>query len=153
MRIGKTRRKQGNGRLVKIPCTQNLKSMLERMPRVSEYVLTTRTGQPFKIRYFSKLWHDAMIEADIAEIALEGLEQKVALHFNDLRGTAITLLSEAGCTPQEIATITGHSLKYVNNILEKYLARTAGLARRAIEKFEASPSARFVHGLTTTQVA
>lgn len=32
------------------------------------------------------------------------------LHFHDLRGTAVTMLWEAGCTPQEIATITGHTL-------------------------------------------
>jgi len=51
-------------------------------------------------------------------------------------GTAVTLLSEAGCTPQQIATITGHSLKTVHLILERYLARTRGLAEQAIFNFE-----------------
>jgi integrase len=153
VRIGKSRRKGSRGRLVEIPCTKSLRRMLDKMPRVSEYILTTRTKQPFKIRYFSRLWHDTMVKAGISEISLEGVEEPVALHFNDLRGTAITLLSEAGCTPQEIATITGHSLKYVNHILEKYLARTKGLARRAIQKFESSPSAQFMHDLKTTEAS
>jgi integrase len=153
VRISKSRRKRGNGRLVEIPCTKTLCRMLDKMPRHSDYILTTRTKRPFKIRYFSRLWHETMVAANIHEIMLEGLERPVALHFNDLRGTAITLLSEAGCTPQEIATITGHSLKYVNNILEKYLARTKGLARRAIEKYEASPSARFMHQLMASEIA
>jgi transposase len=48
----------------------------------------------------------------------------------------VTLLSEAGCTPQQIATITGHSLKTVYRILKRYLARTRGLAEQAIFNFE-----------------
>ena len=48
------------------------------------------------------------------------------LHFHDLRGTTVTLLSESGSNPQQIATITGHSLKTVHRILERYLARTRG---------------------------
>lgn len=153
VRISKSRRNRGNGRLVDIPCTKSLRQMLDKMPRTSEYILTTRTNRRFKIRYFSRLWHETMVAAGIDKIKLEGVEEPVSLHFNDLRGTAITLLSEAGCTPQEIATITGHSLKYVNHILEKYLARTKGLARKAIEKFETSPSAQFMHELKAADSA
>src|ERR1035438_329299 len=50
------------------------------------------------------------------------------LHFNDLRGTAVTMLSEAGNTIQQVASVTGHSLKTVTSILEKNLARTRGLS-------------------------
>lgn len=32
------------------------------------------------------------------------------LHFHDLRGTAITMLAEAGCDAPEIASINGHFL-------------------------------------------
>ncbi len=38
------------------------------------------------------------------------------LHFHDLRGTAVTMLAEAGCTTPQIAAITGHSLKTVTTI-------------------------------------
>jgi hypothetical protein len=62
----------------------------------------------------------------------------------------VTSLSEAGCTPQQIATITGHSLKTVFQILERYLARTRGLAEQAIVNFENSPRTKFANQLQTT---
>jgi hypothetical protein len=52
------------------------------------------------------------------------------------------MLSEAGCTPQEIATITGHTLKSVAQILEHYLARTKPLAEAAIIKLENARATR-----------
>ncbi|OAF12633.1 integrase [Bradyrhizobium centrolobii] len=57
---------------------------------------------------------------------------------------------EAGCTPQQIATITGHSLKTVMLILERYLARTRGLAEQAIFNFEHSPRTKFANRLQTS---
>ena len=47
------------------------------------------------------------------------------------------MLSEAGCTPQEIAVITGHTVASVNRILEVYRVRTKELARGAIVKLNA----------------
>ena len=61
----------------------------------------------------------------------------------------MTLLSESGSTPQQIATITGHSLKTVHRILERYLARTRGLAEQAIFNFENSPRTKFANQLQT----
>jgi hypothetical protein len=58
------------------------------------------------------------------------------LHFNDLRGTAVTLLAEAGCTIPEIVSITGHTLASATQILEKYMARTKTLSDAAMSKFE-----------------
>ena len=54
--------------------------------------------------------------------------------FRDLRGTAATRLSEGGCTPQEIATTTGHGLRDVAAILVRYLGRSEKIARTAIGK-------------------
>jgi len=56
--------------------------------------------------------------------------------FHDLRGSAATRMSEAHCTPQEIAAITGHSLRDVDRILDAYLARTSKLGRNAIRELE-----------------
>jgi integrase len=106
------------------------------MPRVSTVILTTKTGQPFKKRYFAELWERSATEAKLVD-----------LHFHDLRGTAITMLSEAGNTPQQIAPITGRSLKTVAVILERYLARTRGLADQAIFNFENSPRTEFANRL------
>jgi integrase len=83
------------------------------------------------------------------QVQLPGMDMPVELHFHDLRGTSVTLLSEAGSTPQQIAAITGHSLKTVHRILERYLARTRGLAEQAILNFENSPRTKFANQLQT----
>ena len=90
-----------------------------------------------------------MHEAGLEAITLPGIAEPVKLHFHDLRGTTVTSLSEAGCNEQQIATITGHALKTVHQILERYLARTKGLADQAIENFENSPRTKFANSLTT----
>ena len=41
-----------------------------------------------------------------------------------------------GCTLAEIVSITGHTLRRAQDILDKYLARTTKLAESAIVKFE-----------------
>ncbi len=117
---------------------------------MSPLILTTRTGQSFKKRYFARLWDEAMTKAGLQSVTLPGSDESVELHFHDLRGTAVTLLSEAGSTPQQIATITGHSLKTVHRILERYLARTRGLAEQAIFNFENSPRTKFANQLQTS---
>ena len=63
------------------------------------------------------------------------------------------MLSEAGSTPQQIATITGHSLGTVTGILEGYLARTRALAEQAIENWENSPRTEFANQLQTAAPA
>jgi len=148
-RQGKARRGGTIGPLVEIPCTAALRRMLDGMERISPLILTTKTGRSLKKRYFNLLWNGAMEKAGLESVLLPGSDQPVELHFHDLRGTAVTLLSEAGCTPQQIATITGHSLKTVHLILERYLARTRGLAEQAIFNFENSPRTKFANQLQT----
>jgi integrase len=149
LRQGKARRGGQLGPLLEIPCTAALRRMLDGMSRVSPLILITKTGQSFKKRYFARLWDEAMTKAGLQSVSLSGSDKPVELHFHDLRGTAVTLLSEAGCTPQQIATITGHSLKTVHRILERYLARTRGLAEQAIFNFENSPRTKFANQLQT----
>jgi integrase len=100
--------------------------MLSGIERVSPLILTTKTGQSFKRRYFARLWDEAVTKAGLQSVTLPSSDQPVELHFHDLRGTAVTLLSEAGSTPQQIATITGHSLKTVHRILGAIWRRRAG---------------------------
>ncbi len=133
--------RQGKSRFrtqVTIPCTKALKRMLDRLERTGLVVLTTKTGKPWKARYFKRQWEQASSAAGIED-----------LHFHDLRGTAVTLLSEAGANPQQIATITGHSLKTVTVILEKYLSRTRHLAETAITLFQNAKATRFANQLQT----
>lgn len=133
LRQGKT------GRKVEIPCTRALKAMLDGLDRTTAVVLTTKTGRPWKPRYFKAQWEIASTAAGIT-----------GLHFHDLRGTAITMLAEAGCTTPQIAAITGHSLKTVTAILDKYLARTRVLAGEAVTLFENAKSTEFANRLQTS---
>jgi integrase len=121
-----TLRQGKGGKIVSIRCTLALRTVLDGMERRSPLVLTTPSGRAWTKRYFNEHWNEAAKAAGIVD----------DLHFHDLRGTAITMLAEAGCTVPEIAAVTGHSLKHVTHILEVYLSRTRHLADAAIIKLE-----------------
>jgi integrase len=122
-----TLRQSKGGKVVSIRCTKALRAMLDEMAiqKKGLLILTTPTGRAWTKRYFNQYWNEAAIAAGIID-----------LHFHDLRGTAITMLAEAGCTVPEIAAVTGHSLKHVTHILEVYLSRTKALADAAIVKLD-----------------
>jgi integrase len=152
LRQGKARRGKSPGPPIVVPCSATLRRMLDGMERTSPLILTTKTGQSFKKRYFARLWDETTTAAALESITLPGFDEPVRLHFHDLRGTTVTLLSESGSTPQQIAPITGHSLKTVHRILERYLARTSGLAEQAIFNFENCPRTKFANQLQTSTV-
>ena len=99
--------------------------MLASVPRVGPVILTNAHKRPWTSNGFRDAWRKSSRKAGITD-----------LHFHDLRGTAVTRLSEAGCTPQEIARFTGHALRDVAAILDRYLARTDTLALTALAKLE-----------------
>ncbi|PZX39506.1 hypothetical protein LY56_02674 [Roseinatronobacter thiooxidans] len=76
---------------------------------------------------------------------LYNVDKSERLEFRDLRGTAVTLLSEAGCPVPQIVSITGHSLQSAHRILEKYLARTEALSQTAIHHFENATATAFAN--------
>jgi integrase len=147
LRRRKSRRKGIDAPVGEIRCTRPLRQMLDSMDRLSPLILTTKTGRAFKKRYFCRLWAETMVKAGIETVQLPDFDKPVRLHFNDLRGTSVTLLAEAGCTVPEIASITGHSLETVTTILKRYLKFTKGLADRAMSKFERSKNSKFAMGL------
>jgi len=118
-------RQSKTGQRVNIPVTRRLRAVLDNAPRVATTILTNRRGRPWHPSTFRNVWRDASHKAGI-----------VGLTFHDLRGTAVTRLAEAGCTHAEIAAITGHSLRDVGRILDRYLARTDKIALAAIAKLE-----------------
>jgi integrase len=121
-----TLKQSKGGRIVSVRCTAALRELLERSKeKKGLLILTTHTGRAWTKRYFNEHWSEAAKQAGITD-----------LHFHDLRGTAVTMLAEAGCTVPEIAAVTGHSLKHVTHILELYLSRTPDLADAAIVKLE-----------------
>lgn len=148
VRPAKNNRSGRRAKPVRVPCTKALKRMLDKIKRVSPLILSTKTGRAFQKRYFAQQWEIARDAAGLDAVVFDGGEP-VTLHFHDLRGTAVTMLSEVGCTPQEIASITGHSLKRIHEILGKYLALTRALAEGAIAKFQNSPRTKFANRLQT----
>jgi integrase len=125
LRQGKARRLGRAAPVIRVPCTNALRATLDTAGRRAAVMLTTKTGLPFKKRYFAEQWEATCKAAGIID-----------LHFHDIRGTTVTMLAEAGCTLPEIVAITGHSLRRAQEILDKYLARTSKLAESAIAKFE-----------------
>ena len=125
LRQGKARRIGRDAPVIRVPCTKALKATLDIAQRRAAVMLTTKTGLPFKKRYFADQWNATCRAAGIDD-----------LHFHDIRGTTVTMLAEAGCTLPEIVSITGHTLSRAQDILDTYLARTSKLAESAIAKFE-----------------
>lgn len=72
--------------------------------------------------------------ARIRDKAIDKNPEFAGLIFKDLRHTAVTRLAEAGCTIPEIASITGHSFKTVEVILDRYNVRTKKMASNALSK-------------------
>ncbi|WP_342745218.1 tyrosine-type recombinase/integrase [Vannielia litorea] len=111
---------------VTIPVGKPLLEALNATEKTAVTILTTLRNTAWTESGFRASWRTACKAAEV-----EGLT------FHDLRGTAVTRLALAGCTTPEIATITGHSLKQVETILDAhYLSRDAKLALNAIRKRE-----------------
>jgi len=126
-------RQSKGGRRVTIPVGKVLKAALDKAMEsrgTSTHILCTqRGGRPWTEGGFAASWRKAYARSGLAP----------GLHFHDLRGTAVTRLALSGCTVPEIASITGHSLKDVEAILEAhYLGGRIELAAQAIEKYDAA---------------
>jgi integrase len=139
-----TKRRKGEaGIALRIPCTKALQALLASLPKRGPLIFTTRTGRAWQKRYVARHFETARAKAT------ESLPDVAELHFHDTRGTAITMLAEAGATVPEIAAITGHSYRTITSILEKYLPRTKQLAEMAIAKLENSGRTNFANQLQT----
>jgi integrase len=121
------RLKQGKTRArVTIPVGEPLRAALDAAKRQAVTILTTEGGLSWTPDGFRSSWSKAVARAGVTGVT-----------FHDLRGTAVTRLALAGCTIPEIATITGHSLRDAETILQRYLKRDSALGVSAIRKLEA----------------
>lgn len=107
-----------------VPLTVAAREAIDARKRTSPYIATNR-GNAWTPDAFKKAWARSVTASKVD-----------GLHFHDLRGTAVTMLAEAGCTVPEIASITGHSLRSATRILEAYLSATRALSESAIVKLE-----------------
>lgn len=106
-------------------------------------VVSPHTGQPYAADHYR---HEAR---DVIKAAAEGVRDdaggwKLAptpsladFRDADLRDTSLTWLALAGCTLDEICSISGHSRRSALTVLEHYIDPDAGFSMAAIEKLEA----------------
>ncbi|UZE51866.1 hypothetical protein ONR75_15640 [Rhodopseudomonas sp. P2A-2r] len=87
--------------------------------------MLTTTGKAFSKRYFNEWWREDADKVGAAD-----------LNFHDNRGTAATMLAEAGATAPEIAEAMTWTVDKAQKMLDSYLARNGTLARHAYEKLE-----------------
>jgi integrase len=87
------------GTRLRIRVHATLRQVLDAHPRRSPIILTTSTGRPYKGSNFRHHWRKALKTAGLDTLALT---------FHGLRYTAASHLFEIGCTPKEVAAITGH---------------------------------------------
>jgi integrase len=130
IRLRQTKAKGGKGRRVTIPVGAPLKLALDaalREKRSAVTMLTNSRGLPWTEDGFRTSWGKAFDKTNLGD-----------LHFHDLRGTAVTRLALSNCTVPEIASITGHSMETVQDILDAhYLGGRLELAESAIKKLNA----------------
>ena len=122
----------------------------EGKPLPMTLIVSEETGLPYKEDNFRRVF--AAIRARAAEMAPEGFEvdhlmpgrdmrdpgaftiHARELTFMQLRHTAVTRLAEADCDTGLICTITGHSQDTATSIIERYLVKTAKMARMAFQR-------------------
>jgi integrase len=119
-------RQSKTGQAVIVRVGKPLKALLDATERHSAMILANTRGQPWTSDGFRTSWGKLCEKAKIEDLT-----------FHDLRGSAVTRLSLAGASPQEIAGVTGHSLADVHVILDRhYLGERALLAEAAIKRLE-----------------
>lgn len=118
-------RSSKTGKLVWIPATRELKAHLDGLARTGALVMLTPTGKAYTKRYFNEHWRE---DADAVSAS--------DLNFHDNRGTAATLLAEAGATAPEIAEAMTWTVDKAQKVIDQYLARRGVLAANAIKKLE-----------------
>ena len=127
----KQRRHKKKKRIV-IPVGAPLKAALDarRPEKADGPILRNSFGEAWTGDGFRASWGKAFDRAKLGD---------ADLHFHDLRGTAVTRLALSGCTTPQIAAITGHSPRDVDEILKAhYLGGQADLAEQAIVKLVAT---------------
>lgn len=99
-----------------IPLYDDLRALLDRIPKRSPIILTNLRRQPWTPNGFGTAFNRAKIAAAMTE---------KNLHFHDLRGTAATKFYAANLPIRVIAEILAWSEEQVERIIRRYVARGA----------------------------
>jgi len=105
-----------------IPLHADLETVLASIPKRGPLVLTyDDSRRPVTANGFTSAWRRAWADAGMGD---------ADLHFNDLRGTAITRLYLAEFSEREIAEIVGWTEESVKRIIHRYVGRAAAVRNR-----------------------
>ena len=123
-------RQEKTGALIDVPVHAALDPALRARlvdPAGGLMLVPSPTGLMWSRRNFSRGWDQARRAAGLP-----------ALQRRDLRRTAVVNMAVAGLPVPQIAAITGHSLKSVEDILRVYLPRRTEVALAGIAAWEAA---------------
>lgn len=119
-------RQQKTKALVWVHCHRDLRAYIEQhMPARGTTLITRPDGKPLSQRSFNEGFRETLQAA--------GLDH---LQARDLRRTAVCELDDAGCTPSQIASVTGHSEASIVKMLAVYRPKLAGVSKIAVQKWE-----------------
>ena len=104
---------------LEIPIHPDLRAIIDATPSGHLTFLMTELGKPFAVAGFGNWFREQCDMANLRHCA-----------FHGLRKAASVRLAEAGCTPHEIAAITGHAslkeiVRYTATANRKRLAASA----------------------------
>ena len=99
-----------------IPIYNDLRAVLDRIPKRATTVLTNTRGRPWRPGSLSTLFIRAKQKAGMADANLD---------FHDLRGTAATRFYLARLDERTVAEIMGWTEESVSQIIRKYVDRSA----------------------------
>jgi len=104
---------------LEIPVHPELQRIIDATPSGHLTFLATEFGRPFAVAGFGNWFRDQCDMANLRHCT-----------FHGLRKAASVRLAEAGCTPHEIAAITGHAslkeiVRYTATVDRKRLAASA----------------------------
>lgn len=99
-----------------IPIYDDLRTLLNRIPKRATTVLTSSKKRPWTADGFNSSFYMAKVKAGLLDRDL---------HFHDLRGTAATKFYIAGLNVRVIAEIMGWEEQTVEKIIRRYVGRQA----------------------------
>lgn len=104
--------------------------------QVGAPLIQNTRGETFNRRVFVARWDRAAVKAGIVALAAEKGARRDRSNptRHDLRRTAVTRLAEAGCTPDEISSITGLSIAMINK--QVYNVRSRAHSKAGVKKLE-----------------
>lgn len=114
--------KSRHSREAVIPIYDELRAVLDRIPRNSPVILTSSTKRPWVRDGLSSSFADAKRKA----WPPKGKD----LHFHDLRGTAATKFYLSGLSEREIAEIMAWEEDQVSRIIRRYVGRGAAIKEK-----------------------